>query len=441
MLGIAIGVVSLVSLHTPAGAQVVTLPTVRIGGPPEEERAFFRIVDEIRREFTPDTAAMDSEQRSRARDEIARVEVKLDSLLLAAINDDQGDELRQARSREDTLRALAYDKYDVDDPVVTRLYQALTTYGRAQREYNLSSRRASAPPAAAVIDTATVPPPALRERDARRLLRGARRDPTLPAARAAKIDSLTQLAVALIILRKFDERDGWFPVQSRPQAEVFWGQQGLAPLNVGAIAGSESGGVAFTEIAAPILHFLRVSVNAVIASSDSDEDGEQSGGGNGTGAPAPNNEAAVKRLTTGGGLVNLAFAYPIFHGSQMNGDAALTTLFVPRVGVTAPALGATAEDSATLALDSGLELHGKFLDLAGGVGLTGQFRWAYALGSRKFGDALGLASDHLTYATVAFGFVFGRQYMLTLSRPIAGPGPVRKTDWTIGVTAVRMPTF
>lgn len=431
-------------------AQAVTLPTVRLGGPPVEEQRFFRVVRALRAELAPDTLRLkdelaraasapalrsaDTAATARAtRDTVAlalaldrarlrtpRYGPKLDSLVLAALDGDQPDLLDRARTHEETLRALAGDKYDLEDPTVGALYAALTIYARDTR-----ARSAGA-------GAERVPIPRIRERDARRLLRGARNDPTLTAEQQAQVDTLTRLAVALIILRKFDERDGFAPVRNRAQAEVFWAQQGLAPLSVGAIAASQNSSVAFTELAAPILHFLRVSVNAVLAAKKDDAAKP---------ATAADNEAAVQRLATGGGLVNLAFAWPAVHFQDAPNEKSVSLLVVPRLGFTSPQLGAQQADSTTLNLDSGVELHGKFLDLAGGVGLVGQVRWAYAVGSRRFGESLGLSSDRVGYATAAFGFAFARRYMVTFSRVVGGPRVIRKPDWTVGLTAVRMPTL
>jgi hypothetical protein len=73
--------------------------------------------------------------------------------------------------------------------------------------------------------------------------------------------------------------------------------------------------------------------------------------------------------------------------------------------------------------------------------VIGQARYALATGSRRFGDNLGLASDRVRYATAGFGLAFDRRYMVTFSRVVAGPRAIRTPHWTVGLTAVRLPTL
>jgi hypothetical protein len=429
-------VVALVALQTigvrPIAAQAFTLPTVRVGEPPTEERMFFGYVRALRRLIAPDTTKLptDSAARATALTRARYFGPKLDSLLLAAIDGDQPDSLVKARTRADTLRGLAGEKYDTIDVNVLLLDSALQRYVRRQRELGATG----VVPAARV---GRIEVPAIRERDARRLLRGTRQLDGLSAAQRDSIDTLTRLAVALIIFRKFDERDGLFPVHSHAQAEVFWGQRGFAPLNVGVVAASPAGGVAYTEIASPIVQFLRMSLGAVVA-QNTDKNLAGLTGADLAKARDDVQKAALQQFLSGGGLVNLAAAWPAFHGPGEGRERALTLLLVPRLGFTAPKVG-TLKDSTALALDNGVELHAKLLDLLSAAGLTGQIRWGYAVGSRGWGEPLGLARNRLTYATAGFGFAFTRQYQVTFSRMVAGPKSLRRPSWTIGLTTVRLP--
>ena len=92
---------------------------------------------------------------------------------------------------------------------------------------------------------------------------------------AAKLDTLARFATAVVIQRKISgagrKRHGMFPLTNRPQAEAFWQQRGLAPLNVGSISGSGSSGVVYTEFVSPLLQAVRVSVNAVLVAEEQAE--------------------------------------------------------------------------------------------------------------------------------------------------------------------------
>jgi hypothetical protein len=144
---------------------------------------------------------------------------------------------------------------------------------------------------------------------------------------------------------------------------------------------------------------------------------------------------------TGGGLFNISFAYPVLYKDWLNGATDVMLLAVPRFGMTAPILGATSADSATINLDAGLELHAKLLDFEDGVGVVTQIRWANARGSRNFVSTLGLPNKHaLNYATASVGFLFGKQYLVSASKPFGGPKVIRNTPWQVGLTIIRLPS-
>lgn len=433
-------------------AQTLTLPTVRMGGPLVAEVRFLDLIRSLRAELAADTVKLVAAARDTARVRLTRWDEKLDSVRFAVIDDDRFDRVvarcnrarrdHRACTRTDTLVALAGKDLSSDDPFVLELHQIFTEWLKAARQ---AERARQGKTSAQLPDSEiVVEQPEIGEGTVRRLMYGPRSDRTLSAERQLRVDSLTRLAVGLVILRKFDTRDGVLPVHSHAQAEVFWGQQGVSPLNVGAIAGSRGTAVAYTEIAAPIFHFARLSLGTTIAASDVKDSPAPAAGA----PPDPNRTAsrldtaaAVQRLLTGGGLLNVGAAVVLLHSSGRQGQLSLTLLGVPRLGLLAPKVGATTVDSTSLVLDGGLELHGKVLDLLSGVGLVGQVRWAHARGARDFGRSLGLAANHLTYATTSLGFVFNRQYMLTGSRAFGGPRAVRRPDWTLGLTLVRMPTL
>ena len=436
-----------------AAAQALTLPTVRLGGPPVEEIRFYQLLGRVRDELQSDTGSL--------KERAARWRTRLDSLTFAALADDQGDALRdncgvkppEKKSRcpkdTDSLRALAGDDYATDDPNLRRLYKLLDAHVVAARRQYQERKDSGAPPplgarrwwglrSRAPLDS--VPMPYLRERDVLRLMYELRTEPTLSTERKLRVDSLTRLATVLVIRRKFDTRDGVLPVRSHAQAEVFWGQQGVSPLNVGAVAGRRGSALAYTEIAAPLLHAVRTSLSAVVSASDV-KNNTSAGGTPGSPASRLDSTGAIQRLLTAGGQVNLALALPLFHGALAHNAASLTLLAVPRVGFNSPAFGATRVDSSTTVLDAGAEVHAKWLDIIDGAGLVGQVRWAHATGTRNFGREVGVGKNRFNYATATLGFVFGRQYVLTGSRPFGGAKAIRSTDWTFGLTLVRMPNL
>jgi hypothetical protein len=50
-------------------------------------------------------------------------------------------------------------------------------------------------------------------------------------------------------------------------------------------------------------------------------------------------------------------------------------------------------------------------------------------------------SPDVRAARLGFGLAFDRRYMVTFSRVVAGPRAIRTPHWTVGLTAVRLPTL
>jgi hypothetical protein len=462
-----------------AAAQTVTLPTVRAFGPGPEEAMLQRLVHEMREDYVKDTITLHgtaaSTERDQARNHALRVLGRLDALLLAGVTHKQFNELLSAKDSTDSLLVLAGERHLPDDPLPRDILQAirtvsddqtacfalgaitharLTMQGYQEVKALVEQIRVGVGDSADVrrrhVNVACVVEEMQERAPARSLAAAVAHERTANRPqRAMKLDTLMRAATAVVILRKLSTRT-LAPVTSREQAAAFWRQRGIAPLNVGSVAGSGKSGVAFTELASPLLQVVRVSVNAVLAA----EKKEKATGTAATPAARQTAEvsaraiaaepekpsAEIQRLLTGGGLFNVNFAWPALFRDWNDGSVDVMGLVVPRFGLTAPVLGASSVDTTTLNADLGLELHGKVLDLIDGVGTVAQFRWAYATGARGYMESLGVSGHGVTYLTASFGFLFGRQYLVTASRALGGPKMIRQMPWQVGVTVVRLPT-
>jgi hypothetical protein len=268
--------------------------------------------------------------------------------------------------------------------------------------------------------------------------------PTLrDSTQRALLDSVAAAAEAAITEREIRTRI-WAPVRSREAALSFWRQSRFSTLNIGAVS-FDNNGAAFSELAAPFLHAVRVSINAVVAAGGGDkttDDGTTSGtGGEGqTGdeAPAGADPPTVGRFVNGGGTLNVAFAFPLAHVGFPRDAFDAMVLFAPRVGGTPKALGANTRDE-TLLIDSGVEFHVKSTDLTDGVGVFFQTRYAFAGGSGEFGDLVGLKGRHdsFDYLTASVGMILGGKYLVTASRVLEGPRTLRDLKWQVGITAMK----
>lgn len=275
------------------------------------------------------------------------------------------------------------------------------------------------------------------------------------------LQTLQQVARLVVVRRKLRTR-AFFPVRAHEQAREFWRQQGFSTLNIASFTSGGERGAAFTEFASPILHAVRLSLSGVLATGGSGTSTSGSGSG-ASGGPtttrgesqkgdkSPASEDALTRFVNGGGLVNAAGAWPVWHyvtrtASEPNGAFAGTLLLTQRVGATLPRVDGAPRDSSTLMSDSGLEIHLRSTDFGvgagGGVGAFAQLRLAYAAGSDRFGDQLGIANqaDDFGYVSVTYGLFFAGRYLVTAGRIVAGPPTLRGLGWQIGLTAVRQGT-
>lgn len=467
---VAIAWLTLISARE-TGGQAITLPTVRTFGPGPEEAVLHRLIREVRADYSKDTLPdAGGATGSGARETAFRLLPRLDRLSVASLSWAQLWELQDAESTTDSLEVLAGSQHLADDPVPRGMLDALrrlageasspcALLGESDRNSvskELATRSTGADTASTEVRSISKLGCIIRrlyvaEGAPSLLLSSIRSDAVARQenARAARLDTLARVATAVVILRKVNGRI-FAPVTSREQAAAFWRQQGLAPLNVGSISGSGKAGVAFTELASPLLQAVRVSVNAVLAAAQTPQGGVQalppSATGGATSAPedppsGPASSAAIQRLLTAGGLFNVSFAWPFAQLDNRDGNTGVIGLIVPRFGVTAPVLGTPAADSTTLNADIGFELHAKVLDLVDGVGLIAQTRFATTRGSQQFVESLGVAGKRqVSYGSASFGFLFGRQYLVTASRAIIGPKVIREAPWQIGLTVVRLPT-
>lgn len=387
----------------PLGAQAITLPTIRATGPTGAEELLLRRIEAAKTLY----AGSDTGSRRRRND----LTKAIDRLRLAGVTSDELRKVKDAQTAEDTARLL-FPRGARDD---RNAKAALAAFIAVRPD----SARASELPEVSEFETGD-------------LLASLRRDETDQIRRAA-LDTISMAARAVVIERKLRTRK-FFPVRSREQASTFWRQPEFSVLGVGVVGGSASGGIAFTELGSPILHALRVSINAVVAASEEKED---TAGGDAAAEPTEQSDATLSRFVNGGGLVNLGFALPAAIISVPEGQFSAMVLLAPRVGATLPIVGGTNRDT-TIMYDAGLELHLRSVDASDGVGLIAQLRSAWAVGSSSFGELLGVkdGKDSFGYSTVSFGFLFGGRYMVTASRSVLGPASFRDRGWQVGFTAM-----
>jgi hypothetical protein len=465
-------------------AQGITLPTVRAFGPGPEEALMLSLVRELTVKYRVDSATTppsgDPARVTRAIQALRR----LDVIMLASITENQRQALAEtdiASNQAAALNILAGDQHVANDPTPRGLlaaYQRIASDSETCAQLGAEARAKANAAAYRVVFSATqrrlirdtlsrrvsvartlcaLPPDELREREPSRQFSAIKTDEVMAdrVDRVASLDSLIRLATAVVIRRKLAGQH-FFVLRSREQAAAFWRQQGFAPLNVGSITGSRESGTAFTELASPLVHFLRASLNAVLSAEKPTAPatapaaatgamrwlGNRKAAASAAGVADEKSTAAIQRLLTGGGLVNIGFAYPLFYAGDGSGTFHAMLLAAPRFGLTAPILGVTANDTTSVSMDAGIELHLKMFDANNGAGLVSQVRVAQARGSSGYITSLGVPDrDHFTYLTGSVGFAFSKQYMLTASRVIGGPSLLRKTPWQIGLTILRTPVF
>lgn len=395
-----------------AAAQVVTLPTVRANSLADEQRLSL-IVASMRgsRSFNP------SDPCSTA---------LLDWVTLGSLSSSQLDAYYQVV--RDSLKARgdaaisSLSSYRPDSTVerlhlgaVARLYRCKDTF------------------ASEAIDNDGFRPRTVKLKDIdlyvqRAHITSAPNDPEL-----ARVDSLASIARQIVIRRKTQRV--WFPITNRGQAMEFWRQTGFSTLNVAAISLSSEKGAAYTELASPILHAVRLSVNAVIAGGKSESDSLTP-----SSAPTGTEKETVNRFLTGGGVINVSAAWPFMHLGKQNQAFDVTAILAPRFGGTLPAVGSVARDTSVVA-DVGVELHMKSIDLTDGVGVFMQSRLSRVSGSRKFYELVGEpGSSGFAYATLGGGLLLGGRYLVMAQRVLAGPSALQSLGWQVSVTAFRSAT-
>jgi hypothetical protein len=437
-------------LQMTAMAQNVQLPSARVRRSAEME--LLERKTELLRTFYPDTASLRKD-----------FNLVLDRLLMAQFTEAGLVALRDAKQNEDAARVrdrlddvTPGEENDISLPLLRRIVTLLPKdrplYGppKTSPPTFLAASSGNRQPALNAFiggDTSRMTADSVREvremethtilEDFRHIERN---DPT----RLAQLDTLERVSRAVVIRRKISSR-ALAPVHSREQALAFWRQPAFSTLNIGAISGNGDKGAAFTEIASPFLHFLRVSFNTVL-SVEKKENAAPTGATPGTTqstqasttkASEPPSVAAINRFVNGGGLFNVAFAWPAAHVGLENGVADGILLIVPRFGATLPALGASQRDS-TLLWDGGVEMHLKSVDFIDQVGVFLQTRAAYAGGSGSFAKLLGV-TDRSTfgYATFSAGISLGGKYLISAGRTVSGPSSLRSLGWQVGVTALR----
>lgn len=414
VLSVALMLVAAAPLASAIAAQVVTLPTIRASSLPDEHRLAVMVAALRTGKKFDETRPCDA----------ALVDwIVQGSLSTAQLRTYYGV-LRDSMNARGTNALNAISAYTPDSTSerlhlgsIARLYRCPDTFVKE------------------AVDDSTLRPRTVHLQDidlyvARAHVTMAPGDPQL-----LRVDSLARIARQLVVRR--NAASTWFPVTNRAQAMEFWQQVGVSTLNVAAISVSSEKGAAYTELASPILHAVRLSINAVIS-------GGQSEAAAATATPVPtavaspaSDKETVNRFLTGGGVVNLSAAWPFMHVGRENQAFDVTALVAPRVGGTLPALGSTRRDTSAVA-DLGMELHLKSVDLADGVGIFVQSRASKTVGSQKFYELLGEASGRsFTYTTLGAGLLLGGKYLLMAQRVLTGPSALQSLGWQVSVTAVR----
>lgn len=275
--------------------------------------------------------------------------------------------------------------------------------------------------------------------DVRRIVRPYLADET-DINKHQRLDSLERVGVANVIQRELRDRN-WFAARSHDEATAFWRQPAASALNIGAISGGGDQGATYTELTSRFLHALRLSFNTVIASGK-DSTLPSGGASTPTKADATKSDTgasgtAISRFLNGGGLLNVAAAYPVIHYGQSDGSADFLGVFAPRFGGTLPVLGASQRDT-TLMYDAGGEFMFKSADAIGGVGLYFQTRIGWAGGSPSFMRLIGDGGRQRTgYQTVTGGIALDDRFLVTMSRTVSGPHSLQATGWQLGVSLAR----
>ena len=482
-------VIAAASTGTPVTgrAQTITLPTVRAFGATPEQAMMYRLIATVRATYEADIEAAKASGAATATIEAAgrgRTTLpRLSLVTLSAVTQTQLDALWYAASTLDSLRALAGDEFVPGDKTPRMLLDATKAVGsndqacgqltepevdRVREETRATIKRASASSLTPqIVRTALATPPdevveravrtrcavtEVKEREPARQFSALRQEEAESGrvTLVANLDTLSRIATAVIIRRKLATRH-WFPVRGREQAAAFWQQSSFAPLNVTGISGSTKNGTAFTEILSPIVQALRMSVNVVLAAEQSDPAAAPAPATQSAALPAPSTgppatrladgDAAQKnlqRFLNGGGLVNISVTAPALHVASSSGGTAAVVLLSSRLGGNAPVLGAKAGENPTVSVEIGTELHARLIDRQSGAGFFLQLRTALAHGTSDYLNSIGITNNRpIGYGTALLGINFDRQYVVTVSKPIAGPLSFRRSPFQVGLTLVR----
>jgi hypothetical protein len=246
-----------------------------------------------------------------------------------------------------------------------------------------------------------------------------------------KLDTLARLAQLVAIERDIDGRS-WFPLRDTEDARVFWRQQGASPLNLGYAGLSNTSASSMTEVASPLLHFIRLSLNITLATT-SDTSAKKSTAAPPTTDQSPNTSALAQFLT-GGGLFNIAAAIPLVSLQQRQAGASALLLLTPRAGGSIAAAGAVAKDP-TMYTDTGVDLHLSWGDATEHVGFVGQLRYAVPTLSEAQATSMGVPKS-FRYGTWSAGLLFADKYLFTVGRSAGGPSALNRVKAQIGVTVI-----
>ena len=423
-----------------ARAQTVTLPTIRTGKALEVDQ-LNRFLEVVRKDR--DSLGIKTQAVTYARD---TVDCDLTRLALAAFTDAEIRSLLAKSPPDGDTGASAKTVIALDNR--TRALLATSIEKMRQQDSRGEARTSSARALSDVFRKApsgckiSSPPSELEVRNIIERYLEAETD----VDTKARLDTLGRAAIANVIQTKLRERQ-WFPARTHDQAMAFWKQSSNSSLNVGAVNGSGDKGTTFTEITSRFLHPIRISINAVLAAT---KDSARSAAAPASPvailasrlAPATadsrdsTSASTVTRFLNGGGLFNVAAAFPWLHLGTSSGAADFVGLLSSRVGATLPMLGATAQDT-TMLYDVGTELFFKSTDRIDGIGFFVQSRIAVAGGSRRFMTLIGDANAKWTaYQTLSVGLTLDDKYLITVSRTLAGPHSLQ-TGWQIGTTLAR----
>jgi len=420
------------------GAQAVTLPTIRANKTPERE-LLTQMVTAMRE-------PANQPSKLRTRDDTLQFKCAMGSIALTPYT---SDEVKDAGRAGESAIAAERAFRSANKASVPAAANDTVGFGQVRRSGFARSLNAVATKPtirmpdglAEILDW--IPPACVLQSD---MTQDAVHDLVEPYRAAekdkpktARLDSLERVASANVVQRELRERR-LFSVRSHDDAVAFWKQPSASALNIGAISGGGDQGATYVELASRFLKAVRFSFSTVMAT------GKDSAATTPAATTKPTDAAkidttasgsTITRFLNGGGLLNVAAAYPLVHLGKPNGAADFVGLLAPRGGVTLPVLGANHRDT-TLMYDAGAEFVFKSIDDLGGLGVYFQTRVGFAGGSPTFMRLIGDADQHHTgYQTVTGGITIDDRFVVTLSRTVSGPRSLQQTGWQVGVSLSR----